>query len=148
MPAVRPPLVRGGEHHARARPHLREQEGMNTMVDNPFVAIGKLESELTARIHALEQRDAELRSTLKNIREGIAAREKEFKNTIDNLGAIATIYNTVNNLWRDNFKVFVQVVFNFLAGMGHVVPPELEKEMYKRMKLPDKVVAVKKLEDL
>jgi uncharacterized coiled-coil protein SlyX len=118
------------------------------MGDSPFVAIGKVETELGARIHVLEQRDAELRSTIKNLRDGIAAREKEYKYMNENLATMIDAYNKACTSWKDNFKIFVQVVFNFMAGLGFAVPAEQEKAMYERMKLPDTVVAIKKTEVL
>lgn len=121
---------------------------MNNVVDNPFMAISKLETELTSRIHALEQRDTELRSTLKNLKDGIAAREKELKFMNDNLAVIIDSYNKACASWKENFQIFAQVIFNFMAGLGFPVPRELEKEMYARMKLPDTVKAIKRMEAL
>ncbi len=116
------------------------------MVDNPFVAISQVEAELTARIHVLEQRDAELRSTLKGLRDTLTIREKELKIVNDNLEVILGSYNKACTSWRDNFKIFASVIFNYMNGIGFPVPHDLEKEMYARMKLPDTVVPVKKLE--
>jgi uncharacterized coiled-coil protein SlyX len=116
------------------------------MVDNPFVAISKVEAELTARIHVLEQRDAELRSTIKGLRDTLTVREKELKLVNDNLEVILGSYNKACTSWKDNFKIFASVMLNYMNGLGFPVPSELEKEMYARMKLPDTVVLVKKLE--
>jgi uncharacterized coiled-coil protein SlyX len=117
------------------------------MGDSPFTAIGKIETELGARIHVLEQRDAELRSTIKNLRDGMAAREKECQYMNENLASIVDAYNKACVSWKNNFKVFVQVIFNFMAGLGFDVPAELEKTMYERMNLPDTVKVIKKVED-